>query len=48
MDISILPSFLILFVSVILTVISILKGFLAIVHLIQFYMPSGTKDKREK
>ncbi|CAK58245.1 unnamed protein product (macronuclear) [Paramecium tetraurelia] len=48
MNISMLPSFLILFVSVILTVISIIKGFLAIIHLIQFYMPSGTKARRDK
>ncbi|CAD8196021.1 unnamed protein product [Paramecium octaurelia] len=48
MNISMLPSFLILFVSVILTVISIIKGFLALIHLFQFYMPSGTKARRDK
>lgn len=48
MYISVLPSFLILFISVILTVISIIKGSLSIIHLFQFYMPSGTKAKREK
>ncbi|CAD8111354.1 unnamed protein product [Paramecium sonneborni] len=48
MNISRLPQFLILFISVILTLISLLKGFLAIIHLIQFYMPTGTKSRRDK